>query len=143
MLQALADVALELCQAHSAGISILEHADGRDFFRWHAVSGQWRAMQWNTLPREFSPCGTVLDRAAAQLMISPERYFTPMLQISPKVAEVLLVPFEVAGEMVGTVWVIAHDICAASTAKTIASYRSLPVSPLRPTKGCNLSTRRA
>jgi CheY-like chemotaxis protein len=109
VLQKLSDVALELCQAHSAGISLLEEDNGRRMFRWHAVSGRWAAYLWNTLPREFSPCGTVLDREAAQLMILPERYFTPLAQVSPQVAEVLLIPFSVHGEIVGTVWVIAHE----------------------------------
>ena len=100
---------MNLCQAHSAGISLLEEEGGRRFFRWHAVSGRWASYLWNTLPREFSPCGTVLDRQAAQLMILPERHFTPLQQVSPKVFEVLLIPFSVGGELVGTVWVIAHD----------------------------------
>jgi CheY-like chemotaxis protein len=109
VLQKLSDAALELCHAHSAGISLLEAEGERQIFRWHAVSGQWASYLWATMPREFSPCGTVLDRQAAQLMILPERHFTPLLQVSPKVHEVLLIPFSVAGEIVGTVWVIAHD----------------------------------
>jgi len=109
VLQKLVEVALELCQAQSSGISLLEESDGRPFFRWHAVTGQWGHLLWSTLPREFSPCGTVLDRREALLMIDPQRYFTPLIQIPPRVAEVLLVPFAVRGETVGTVWVIAHD----------------------------------
>jgi CheY-like chemotaxis protein len=109
VLQKLTDAALELCQSHSAGVSLLEAEGDRQFFRWHAVSGRWAPLVWTTLPREFSPCGTVLDRKAAQLMILPERHFTPLAQVPPKVYEALLVPFEVAGELVGTVWVISHD----------------------------------
>jgi CheY-like chemotaxis protein len=109
VLQKLSDTALELCHAHSAGISLLEAENGRQIFRWHAVSGQWASYLWTTMPRAFSPCGTVLDRKAAQLMILPERHFTPLLQVTPKVHEALLIPFSVAGEIVGTVWVIAHD----------------------------------
>jgi len=109
VLQKLSDTALELCHAHSAGISLLEAENGRQIFRWHAVSGQWASYLWATMPREFSPCGTVLDRKAAQLMILPERHFTPLAQVTPKVHEALLIPFSVAGEIVGTVWVIAHD----------------------------------
>jgi two-component system CheB/CheR fusion protein len=109
VLQKLVEVALDLCDAQSAGITLLEEADGRRFFRWHAVTGQWSHLLWNTLPRDFSPCGTVLDRREALLMIDPERYFTPLLQIPPRAAEVLLVPFAVRGETVGTVWVITHD----------------------------------
>lgn len=109
ILQKLTDSALELCQAHSCGVSLLEHEGGRRFFRWHAVSGRFAPLLWSTLPREFSPCGTVLDRGAAQLMISPERHFTNLADVQPKVQEVLLVPFSVNGELVGTVWLVSHD----------------------------------
>lgn len=109
VLQKLVEVALELCLAHSAGVSLLETAYGEPHFRWYAVAGAWRELLWTTLPRDFSPCGTVLDRSAAQLMILPERHFTPLTQITPQVAEVLLVPFAVKGELVGTVWAVAHD----------------------------------
>ena len=109
ILQNLTDTALELCQAQSAGVSLLEREGERQFFRWHAVSGKWAPLVWTTLPREFSPCGTVLDRNAPQLMIDPQRYFTPLAQMPPQVAEALLLPFSVGGEPVGTVWVVSHD----------------------------------
>jgi CheY-like chemotaxis protein len=109
VLQKLTDATLELCQSHSAGVSLLEAEGDREFFRWHAVSGTWAPLLWTTLPRDFSPCGTVLDRKAAQLMVLPERHFTSLAQVLPKVYEALLVPFEVAGESVGTVWVVSHD----------------------------------
>lgn len=109
VLQSLSDVAMQLCRAHSAGISLAEEKDGRRIFRWHAVSGQFAPYLWSTLPGDFSPCGTVLDRGAAQLMILPERYFTPLLQISPRVFEALLIPFSLGNVIVGTVWVLAHD----------------------------------
>jgi CheY-like chemotaxis protein len=109
VLQKLSDTALELCYAQSSGISLLEEENGRQIFRWHAVCGQWASYLWATMPREFSPCGTVLDRKAAQLMILPERHFTPLAQVTPRVHEALLIPFSVRGEIVGTLWVIAHD----------------------------------
>lgn len=109
VLQSLADTALQLCHAHSAGVSLLEADGERQYFRWHAVSGKWAPLLWTTLPRDFSPCGTVLDRKAPQLMIDPERHFTPLAQVPPKVHEVLLLPFAVGGELVGTVWVVSHD----------------------------------
>src|SRR5262245_53515105 len=109
VLQSLSDTAMRLCRAQSAGISLVEELDGQHCFRWHAVSGGFAGFLWNTLPRDFSPCGTVLDRAAPQLMILPERHFTPLAQISPRVQEVLLIPFSVGEVIVGTVWVVAHD----------------------------------
>lgn len=109
VLQQLAETALSLCRAHSAGISILEEENGRKIFRWHAVAGQWAGYLGGTMPREISPCGTVLDRNALQLMEHPERHFPFPPEVAPSAVEVLLIPFHVRGEPVGTIWVIAHD----------------------------------
>ena len=61
ILQQLVETALELCGAQSAGISLLEEENGQPIFRWHGVAGEYAPHLWSTTPREFSPCGTVLD----------------------------------------------------------------------------------
>jgi signal transduction histidine kinase/ActR/RegA family two-component response regulator len=109
ILQELAETALRMCDAHSAGISIAENQDGRDVFRWHAAAGQWSKFLHNTMPREASPCGAVLDRNMALLMHHPERHFNVPMEGVPPVVETLLVPFAVADQTVGTVWVISHE----------------------------------
>ncbi|MDP8980012.1 MAG: ATP-binding protein, partial [Acidobacteriota bacterium] len=109
ILQELVETALTLCRAHSAGISLLEQEDGQKIFRWHGVAGQFAAHLWGTTPREFSPCGTVLDTNAVQLMTYPDRHFSYFAEVEPRITEALLVPFHVGGEAVGTVWVVSHD----------------------------------
>jgi len=109
VLQQLVETALELCLAQSSGISLLEEEDGRKIFRWHGVAGEYAPHLWGTTPREFSPCGTVLDTDAVQLMSHLDRHFTQFAQVEPPIAEALLVPFHVAGKAVGTVWIISHD----------------------------------
>ena len=116
VLQRLVDIALELCRAHSAGISLLEE-DGPgglspkgDHFRWHAVAGQWAPLVWDTTtPRDYGPCGTVLDRNITLLFSNPHRYYAQFAGVLPLLVEGLLVPFHINGQAVGTVWVIAHD----------------------------------
>ena len=108
VLQQLAEMALELCQAHSAGISILEQEGGREVFRWRAAAGRWSVHCDETIPRD-SPCGIVVDRNAALLMAYPERHFPYSPDIALPIAEALLIPFHVAEGPVGTIWVIAHD----------------------------------
>ena len=44
-----------------------------------------------------------------QLFTHPERYYPYLVPVSPPIAEALLAPFYVAGEAVGTVWVVAHS----------------------------------
>ena len=108
ILTKLVEAALDLCHADSAGISIVEHSDTGVVFRWHAIVGEFAPHQGGSLPRFESPCGIVLDRNAAQLMAYPHRYFAPLRAASPRVVEVLLVPFHMLGEPVGTVWVLSH-----------------------------------
>jgi PAS domain S-box-containing protein len=107
ILQKLAETALTLCRAHSAGVSLLE-PDGKRFF-WPAVVGQWACHAGGGTPRDYGPCGTVLDRDAAQLMSHPERHFTLFASVTPLIEEALVIPFYVEGRAVGTVWIIAHD----------------------------------
>jgi hypothetical protein len=65
ILQKLVETALTLCGAHSAGISLLE-PDGKRF-HWPAIAGQWAEHLGGGTPREYGPCGTVLDCDAALL----------------------------------------------------------------------------
>ncbi len=107
ILQKLAETALNLCHAQTCGISLLE-SDGERFY-WPALAGVWASHVGGGMPRDFSPCGTVLDRNAAQLMIHPERHFAYFAAVTPWIEEVLLIPFYVGGKAVGTIWVIVHD----------------------------------
>jgi signal transduction histidine kinase len=109
VLQRLVETALELCQAHSSGISLLEEENGSRSFRWHGVAGVYAPHLWGTTPRDFSPCGTVLDTDKVQLMSHLDRHFEYFAKVKPHIAEALLVPFHVRGEAVGTIWVISHD----------------------------------
>jgi PAS domain S-box-containing protein len=107
ILHKLAETALTLCRADSAGVSLLE-PDGKRFF-WPAVVGQWACHVGGGTPRDYGPCGTVLDRDAAQLMSRPERHFTLFASVTPLIEEALVTPFYVDGKAVGTVWIISHD----------------------------------
>ena len=107
ILQKLAETALTLCGAQSAGISLLE-ADGRRF-HWPAIAGQWAQHLGGGTPREYGPCGTVLDNDTALLFSHPERDFDYFAPVIPLVEEALLMPFYINGNAVGTVWIIAHD----------------------------------
>jgi hypothetical protein len=103
MLQKLVEVAVDLCDAHTAGISLLEG----DVFRWEAVAGVFAAARGGTMPRDQSPCGVCIDRDATQLMHLADRCF-PALLAEPRFVEALLIPFHINGKPVGTVWVVSH-----------------------------------
>src|SRR5262245_51944934 len=108
VLQQLAEIALILCRAHSAGVSLLDKENGQDVFRWRAAAGTWARFLGRTIARDASPCGIVLERNAPLLMAYPERHFLYEDE-TPPIVETLHVPFHFEGKPVGTVWIIAHD----------------------------------
>jgi PAS domain S-box-containing protein len=109
ILQALTEAALKLCQAQSAGISLLEDADHRQRFHWRALAGRWSHISNGGTPRDFGPCGTVLDFNEPLLFSHPERDFPYIGEITPPIEDALLVPFHVGDQAVGTIWVVSHD----------------------------------
>jgi signal transduction histidine kinase len=109
LLQQLTDLAVELCKAGSAGISLIrEDADG-EFFEWVALSGVYAPYVMRRTPRHFSPCGVTLDRNAPQLFLSPSRLYTYFEEAETPITEGLIVPFYLKGQAIGTIWVVGHD----------------------------------
>ena len=109
ILQILVEKALSLCGSHSAGVSLLEDADQQRRFHWRAIAGRWSEFVGGGTPREFGPCGTVLDLREPLLFSHPERDFPYFGDATPHVEDSLLVPFCVSGEALGTIWVVSHD----------------------------------
>src|SRR5262249_33477501 len=107
ILQKLAETALEVCHAHSAGVSILETGGAAGVFRWHAIAGQVSSASGGGSPRCTRPRGVARARARPRVLSYPERHFD-YGTIDPPIVEALLVPFHSGGKPVGTLWVIAH-----------------------------------
>jgi PAS domain S-box-containing protein len=112
--QTLADTILDITQCDSAGLSLLTRdgktpdACGQRFY-WPAIAGMWNPHQGGGTPRNFGPCGDVLDQNRALLFRHFERRYPYLLPVIPAAEECLLVPFHVAGEAVGTIWGIMHS----------------------------------
>lgn len=107
VLQKLTDIAVGLCRAGSAGVSLLENQDGKLVFRWAALAGTYVIHRQGTMAHHNSPCGVTIERDATQLMYLPEVVF-PMRE-TPRIYEALLVPFHIERVPIGTVWVVTHD----------------------------------
>ncbi len=90
-------------------MSLLSNKDQGTRFFWPAITGEWRERVGGGTPRDFGPCGIVLDRDCTQLFARPERYYPYIRGLEPVIEEALLAPFYVAGKAVGTVWVLSHD----------------------------------
>ena len=107
ILQTLVETTRDLCRAHSAGLSLLD--DDQKHFHWPAIAGQWAPHLGGGTPRDFGPCGTVLDCGVPLLFSHPERDFPYLASVTPCIEEGLLIPFDVNGQTVGTIWIVAHD----------------------------------
>jgi len=105
------ELALDLCRAGSAGISMLEEEErGASLFRWTALAGEFAPFIGGTSPRHFSPCGLCIDQDKAILVSRPARLFEYFNEASAPIIEGLVVPLRDAeGRPVGTIWIVAHD----------------------------------
>ena len=107
LLQKLADTIVELGIGDSAGVSIEEMAEFRQF-RWVALAGVRSQLRGSTIPFDASPCGLAVRRDQMLLIESPERFFAEA-QVEPLIHEGLLVPFHANGRPVGTLWINLHS----------------------------------
>jgi len=107
ILQTLADRVLEVLGADSAGLSLLTKDEKR--FYWAAIAGAWRSHTGGGTPRDFGPCGDVLDRNVPMLFTHWEQRYPYLSGATPLADEGLLAPFYVKGKAVGTIWAIIHS----------------------------------
>ena len=125
LLQKLAETAMGLCRAHSAGISLLK--EDRKSFEWVGVVGLWAPHLNGNSDPGLGPFGVVLERDVALLFSHPERHFPYLASGTPGIDEALLIPFHVDGQPIGTIWVIAHDQSVRFDAEDLRVITSLGV----------------
>jgi PAS domain S-box-containing protein len=112
--QLLAETILDITHCDSAGLSLLTR-DGQKpdvcgkRFYWPAIAGMWNPHVGGGTPRNFGPCGDVLDQNRTLLFRHFERRYPYLVPVSPSAEECLLVPFYVADKAVGTIWAIMHS----------------------------------
>jgi len=110
----LAETIQDITQCDSAGLSLLTrdgktpHVDGERFY-WPAIAGMWNPHVGGGTPRNFGPCGDVLDQNRTLLFTHFERRYPYLVPVNPAAEECLLVPFYVDGKAVGTIWGIMHS----------------------------------
>jgi signal transduction histidine kinase len=107
--QELIDIAIELCRADSAGISI-ERPDQPDenFYHWIATAGQYSGFLDAVLPRFPSACSICLERGRPQLFRVGKRFFDLLGVEAPVVKDGILLPWEV-NEIRGTIFIMSHE----------------------------------
>src|SRR5262245_4840923 len=110
ILQRLTETILEITRSDSAGVSLLQTDDGGGHrFYWPAIAGMWNPHVGGGLPRDFGPCGAVLDRNCTLLFTQVAELYPILRPVIPRAEELLCVPFYVGGKAVGTIWAIMHS----------------------------------
>jgi two-component sensor histidine kinase len=104
------DLAMEMTDGVSAGLSLYEEKPAPGVFRWRFLRGLLSPFENATTPRDFSPCGITLDRNAPVLSLHPERVYNWISDADIVVPEVLLVPLYLGGTSpLGTLWIVSNE----------------------------------
>jgi len=137
VLQELVEVAVRYCGADSAGISLLETApNGEQKFRWIAIAGSFAKYLHGTTPRNYSPCGTTLDRNAPQLYSVTRPYYDFLGVEAADISDGMLIPWT-HGKTEGTLWAVSHSSRAAfcpadyQLLHSLAEFASIAISHLQ------------
>jgi hypothetical protein len=79
ILQKLTETIREITQSDSAGVSLLTSDEGKitsdeggKRFYWPVIAGMWNGFVGGGLPRDFAPCGAVIDRNCTLLFTQVE-----------------------------------------------------------------------
>jgi signal transduction histidine kinase len=110
LVETLLEMALRLCRAGTAGISLLElRADAEPVFRWSHLAGALKGYVGKIKPKESSPSGICLSQGSPQLFSYPARHFEYFQDINPPIVEALVFPLSIGNEIQGTLWIMSHD----------------------------------
>ena len=102
------ELAMEIGGGVSAGFSLFKGGPGTGTFRWRHLHGSLAAFEDSITPRDFSPCGVVLDRREPVLTIHSERAYDWISVHEIILPEVLLVPLFAGPTPLGTLWVVSN-----------------------------------
>jgi signal transduction histidine kinase len=106
----LLEMALRLCGAGTAGISLLEERpDAEPVFRWTHLAGVLEGYVGKVKPKDFSPSSVCLDLGSPQLFSHPARYFEYFRDVNPPIVETLIFPLPIGDDIQGTLWIVSHD----------------------------------
>jgi len=108
VLAEICELAMTLCDAQSAGLSVLRDTPA-PHFSWDVLAGRFAPFTGGTAPRHDSPCGVALDRRAPQLFRHPEQHFPWKRAAGMPIVEGLVVPLIRRDCPLGSLWVMKHE----------------------------------
>lgn len=104
-LQSLVEIAVEECHGDSSGVSLEEPSEER--FRWVVVAGSFSQYLNGTTPRNYSPCGTCLDRGAPLHYRLTKPYYDFLGVTADPILDGILIPWH-GDKAAGTIWLVSH-----------------------------------
>ena len=109
ILEELVNVAVRLCGADSAGISVEREGKTEEhYYQWIATAGEYSTFLDATLPKYPSACTVCLERGSPQLFRVNEKFFDILGIKAALVTDGILLPWQVE-EMQGTIFIISHS----------------------------------
>lgn len=109
VLKQLADTAVELCGADSAGITLQTRTlTGEPALKWVAISGEFEVFSGRLFPFVNTACGTGIERARPQLFRMGQEFYNRLGIEAAPVTDGILIPWR-TGTLRGTVWIMAHS----------------------------------
>lgn len=105
------DMALALCHAGTAGLSLFKtDATNDTTVRWERVHGALAPYEGLDTAVGSSPCGLCLDAGATILVSRPVKAFAWLEDTRPSILEELIAPLcDSQGGIAGTLWIAQHD----------------------------------
>jgi hypothetical protein len=131
ILQELANNALDMCQADSAGVTLETRSiTGESGLQWVAVAGAFACFNNAAFPYIDTACGTGIERNRPQLFRMEQTFFDRLGIHAEPVTDGILIPWR-TGTIRGTVWIMAHgrreafDANDARLMETLASFAAM------------------
>lgn len=106
LLKDVATSALALCEAASAGVSLIDA--GGDSVRCQVACGRMASLEGAESALHDHPCRPLFEHRSAQLLSRPARQFAMFAAFDPPPEEVLLVPMFEDEVPVGALWAATH-----------------------------------
>jgi hypothetical protein len=131
ILQELANSAVSLCKADSAGVTLETRSiTGETNLQWVAVAGAFSNFSHASFPCVNTACGTGIERGRPQLFRMEKAFYDRFgIQAQP-VTDGILIPWR-SGTVRGTVWMMAHgraqafDANDARLMETLANFAAM------------------
>jgi signal transduction histidine kinase len=109
LVDTLLNIALELCEAGSAGLTVMETlSSGDEVFRWTNMVGAMSPYVGRVSPKEETASYITVERNSPQLFLYPARYFAYAKKIEPAVVEALVLPVRMNSEKPCVIWIVTH-----------------------------------